>query len=64
MESAGWLPQKGDIVRLKRGFDRSFEALAVQRAGLPLKESSSYEVVGYRRRIPSVVLFSARTVRS
>jgi len=56
VESAEWSPQKGDVVRVKKGFDRSFEALAVRRAGLPLKEGALYEVVGYEHRAPSVVL--------
>jgi hypothetical protein len=56
MERTEWSPQKGDIVRLKRGFDRSFEGLAVRRAGLPLREDALYEVAGHQDRTPSVVL--------
>src|SRR5689334_5881584 len=63
MRRTEWPPQKGDIVSLKPGFDHSFEGLAVRRAGLPLKENSLYEVVGYRNRTPCVVLI-LREVRS
>lgn len=63
MESTGWSPQKGDIVRLKRGFDRSVEGFAGRRAGLPLKEGALYEVVGYQDRTPNVVLI-LREVRA
>jgi hypothetical protein len=51
-----WAPQEGDIVRLKPGFDRTFEALGVRRAGLPLKEKALYEVLGYEQRELSRVL--------
>ena len=63
MENTGWSPRKGDIVRLKRGFDHSFEALAGRRAGLPLKEGSLYEVVGSQHRAPNIVL-TLREVRT
>jgi hypothetical protein len=56
MESTRSSPQKGDIVRVKQGFDRTLEALAVRRAGLPVKESALYEVVGFQHLTPSVVL--------
>ena len=45
MRCIRWTPQNGDIVRLKRGFDHSFEAIAVRRAGLPLREGALYEVI-------------------
>jgi hypothetical protein len=41
------VPRKGDIVRLKPGFDRTLEAVAAHRAGLPLQESARYDVLGY-----------------
>ena len=44
-----WVPRKGDIVRLKPGFDSSLEGVAVRRAGLPLKEKALYEIRGYER---------------
>jgi hypothetical protein len=56
MKNTGGSPQKGDLVRLKRGFDHSFEALAVRRAGLPLKEGALYEVIELQCRNPGVVL--------
>lgn len=56
METAEWSPQKGDLVRVKQGFDRSFEGLAVRRAGLPLKEGALYEVLAYEHRAYNVVL--------
>jgi len=48
--------RKGDIVRLKRGFDRSLEAIATRRAGLPLKEGALFEVLGCERGEMSMVL--------
>ena len=51
-----WIPRKGDIVRLKPGFDHSLEGLAVRRAGLPLKEKALYEILGYERSEVSFVL--------
>ena len=54
--------QKGDIVRLKRGFDRSFEALAVRRAGLLLKEGAIYEIVGTTNGTLASWSFSGRYV--
>jgi hypothetical protein len=51
-----WAPQKGDIVRLRPGFDRSFEGIAVRRAGLPLNEKRIYEVCGFERRESALVL--------
>jgi len=56
-------PQKGDIVRLRQGFDRSFEAVAARRACLPLKEGAFYEVIGSEKRPASVVL-TLREVRT
>jgi len=49
-------------VCLKPGFDRSFEAVAARRAGLPLKEGAFYEVLGCQQGEISVVL-SLREVR-
>jgi hypothetical protein len=51
-----WVPRKGDIVRLKPGFDRTLEAIAARRAGLPLEESARYEVLGCARGEMSRVL--------
>ncbi len=53
---ATWVPRKGDIVRLKPGFDNSFEGVAVRRAGLPLKEKALYEILGYEQSEVSFVL--------
>ena len=50
------VPRKGDIVRLKPGFDHSLEGVAVRRAGLPLKEKALYEILGYERSEVSFVL--------
>jgi hypothetical protein len=62
MRSIGW-PQKGDIVRLKRGFDHSFEGLGVRRAGLPLREGALYEVIAYNRApTPVLTLCEVRVV--
>ena len=60
-----WVPQKGDVVRLKSGFDRSLEGIAVRRAGLPLSEGALYEVVGCARGETSLVLMlsQVRVVR-
>jgi hypothetical protein len=60
-----WVPQKGDVVRLESGFDRSLEAIAARRAGLPLSESAFYEVVGCARGETSLVLMlsQVRVVR-
>lgn len=57
-----WAPQKGDIVRLKPGFDRTLEGIAVRRAELPLNEKAIYEVLGYERRESGLVL-TLRQVR-
>jgi hypothetical protein len=51
-----WVPRKGDIVRLKPGFDHSLEGMAVRRARLPLKEKALYEILGYERIEASFVL--------
>jgi len=51
-----WVPQKGDLVRLKPGFDRSLDGVAVRRAGLPLREKRIYEVLGYERGESDLVL--------
>lgn len=37
--------RKGDIVRVKPGFDQTLTALAARRAGLPLRENSLYQVL-------------------
>ena len=50
------VPRKGDIVRLKPGFDNSMEGVAVRRARLPLKEKALYEIIGYERSEVSFVL--------
>jgi hypothetical protein len=55
MRNIRWPPQKGDIVRLKRGFDDSFEALGARRAGLPLREGALYEVVASDRVLTPVL---------
>lgn len=48
--------RKGDIVRLKRGSDRSLEAIAARRAGLPMKEGALFEVLDCKRGEVSIVL--------
>ena len=48
--------RKGDIVRVKRGFDRSLEGMAVRRAGLPLKEDCLYQIVAFERGETDAVL--------
>jgi hypothetical protein len=48
--------RRGDIVRLKRGFDRSFEAIAARRAGLPLREGALFEIMDCERGEVSMVL--------
>jgi hypothetical protein len=48
--------RKSDIVRLRRGFDRSLEAIATRRAGLPLKESALFEILGCERGDVDIVL--------
>ena len=60
-----WVPRKGEIVRLKRGFDRTLEAIAARRAGLPLKEGARYEVLAWRRgeTSPVLTLSEVRVVR-
>ena len=64
MENIECSLQKGDIVRLKRGFDRSFDGIAVRRAALPLKEGAKYEVVEFQHRNPGVVVLrEVRTFR-
>jgi hypothetical protein len=57
-----WVPRKGDVVRLKPGFDHSLEGVAVRRAGLPLKEKALYEILRYERSEVSFVL-TLREVR-
>jgi hypothetical protein len=54
--NGAWVPRKGDIVRLKAGFDRTLEAIAARRAGLPLEESARYEVLGCAPGEMSLVL--------
>lgn len=51
-----WTPRKGDIVRVKPGFDRSLEAVATRRAGLPLKENCLYQVLDSKPGETGVVL--------
>lgn len=51
--------RKGDIVRLKPGFDRSLEAMAVRRAGLPLRENCLYQILDSKRGETDVVLILA-----
>ena len=65
-QAAGdWVPRKGEIVRLKPGFDRTLEAIAARRAGLPLHEAARYEVLGCERGEMSLVLIlrQVRVVR-
>jgi hypothetical protein len=54
--SGGRPLRKGDIVRLKSGFDRSLEGMAIRRAGLPLKENTLYQVLACERGDTDVVL--------
>jgi hypothetical protein len=49
-------PQTGDVVRLKAGFDHSFEGFGARRAGLPLREGALYQVIGLDRLAPGPVL--------
>jgi len=48
--------RKGDIVRLKRGFDRTLEAIGAHRAGLPLKEGALFEILDCEPGEMSIVL--------
>ena len=57
-----WVPRRGDIVRLKPGFDQTLEAMAARRAGLPLEEGFRYEVLGCERSETGLLL-TLRQVR-
>jgi len=65
VDTAEWSPQKEDVVRVKQGFDRSFEALAVRRAGLPLKEGARrMKWLGMSIAHPALFSFYAKCARS
>ena len=51
------------IVRLKPGFDRSLEGVAVRRARLPLSEKGVYEVLECDRREANPVLILCEVSR-
>jgi hypothetical protein len=58
-EGVGGRLRKGDIVRLKPGFDRTFEAIGARRAGLPLREGVYFEVLGCEQGEAIVVTLRA-----